>query len=824
MNRINKERKNSLNKHQFKNDDEKFEKESKIKTKKFRRLKIILIILLILIIFTAIKTGIFIANWQSLAQDMISNTPSQVLDIQGNVIAEFGTNKNTKNVSFSDMPDNLKNAYVAIEDQRFYKHSGVDFPRTAAAIFSYIRNLGSSSFGGSSITQQLVKNLTGDNSSKVSRKINEWIKAFALEGVLDKDEILEAYLNIIYVGPNLYGVEMGSNYYFNKSVSELDLAECAFLAGINNSPNSYNPFDDEKDNSEKIEKRTKTVLAKMLELEYINEDDYNLAILQVEKGLNFKQSKIQNSNENTIYSYHTDALLTEIIEDISENKNISTNFAENYIEMAGLKIYSTQDSEIQSEIEKEFSKRKYILKSENDSSATSQAAMVIIDHKTGYVVGCVGGLGTKDTSRGFNRATQALRQTGSAGKPLAVLVPGLEEKIFTPATLYLDEETTFDDGTETGYSPTDYNDYRGIITVRQAVESSQNIPFVRMMEEITPKTSIKYMEKMGITTLTKTDENLNLALGGLDKGISPLEMAAAYSCIANDGIYIEPTFYTKIENSAGKTVFKSKQKQKRSISKQVAYIVQNLLTEPVTGSKGTANYCKISGIDVAAKTGTTNEEYDRWLCGFTPYYTAVTWFGFDLNETIKFNGKNPSGQIWSTVMKSIHSNLSDAKFAAPKSGLETATICPSTGLLAFAECPGAYTEYFLKGTLPSEYCSEHSGTKTNKNSTSEESKVQDTTQTQNQEQKTPSTINKETESSNKNTTITQPSNEDTTIKTPNISEDNVDDSKNTNTVTEESNPSTDNDSQDDDTLGSENTVSPPTTETPVESTDETFEQ
>ena len=822
MNRVGKERRNNLNKHQLKNDENKFEKENKIKSKKFKRIKIVLIILLILIVFTAIKTGIFIANWQSLAQDMISNTPSQVLDIQGNVIAEFGTNKNTKNVSFNEMPDNLKNAYVAIEDQRFYKHSGVDFPRTAAAIFSYIRNLGSSSFGGSSITQQLVKNLTGDNSSKVSRKINEWIKAFAIEGVLDKDEILEAYLNIIYVGPNLYGVEMGSNYYFNKSVSELDLAECAFLAGINNSPNSYNPFDDEKDNSEKIKTRTKTVLAKMLELEYINEEDYNQAILKVENGLKFKQGKIQNSEENIIYSYHTDALLTEIIEEISKKKNISTNFAENYIEMAGLKIYSTQDSEIQSEIEKEFSKNKYILKSENDSSVTSQAAMVVMDHKTGYVVGCVGGLGEKSTSRGFNRATQALRQTGSAGKPLAVLVPGLEEKIFTPATLYLDEETTFDDGTETGYSPTDYNDYRGIITVRQAVESSQNIPFVKMMEEITPKTSIKYMEKMGITTLTKTDENLNLALGGLDKGISPLEMAAAYSCIANDGIYIEPTFYIKIENSAGKTVLKTKQKKKRSISKEVAYIVQSLLTEPVIGSKGTANYCKIPGIDVAAKTGTTNDEYDRWLCGFTPYYTAVTWFGFDLNETIKFNGKNPSGQIWSAVMKSIHSNLDNAKFDMPKSGIETATICPSSGLFAFSECPGAYTEYFIKGTSPTEYCNEHSGGINIKNSNSEQTETQDTTQIPNQEPETSSVINEEPqkESQNENIPSENSSNEENILNTPDSSKNNSDELPNANTVTDDSNISNDNNSQEQENLENENTSS----ETPEESTDDTFEQ
>lgn len=244
---------------------------------KFKKIKIVLIIIFLTLIILAIKTGISISRWQNLAQDMISNTPSQVLDTDGKVIAELGNNKNTKNVSLESMPENLKNAYISIEDQRFYKHSGVDLPRTAAAILSYIRNLGSSSFGGSSITQQLVKNLTGDNSSKVTRKLNEWIKAFALEGVLSKDEILEAYLNIIYVGPNVYGVQMGATYYFDKNVEDLSLVECAFLAGINNAPNSYNPFGD-KDTTEKINKRTKTVLNKMLELKYISESEYNDAI------------------------------------------------------------------------------------------------------------------------------------------------------------------------------------------------------------------------------------------------------------------------------------------------------------------------------------------------------------------------------------------------------------------------------------------------------------------------------------------------------------------------------------------------------------------
>ena len=798
------------------------------KSSKFKKIKIILVIVFILILILAIRTGISISRWQNLAQDMIANTPSTVLDTDGEVIAELGTHKNVKNISLSDMPDNLKNAYISIEDQRFYRHSGVDLPRTGAAILSYISNLGSSSFGGSSITQQLVKNLTGDNSSKVTRKINEWFRAFALEGVLSKDEILETYLNIIYVGPNIYGVEMGANYYFNKSAQDLNLVECAFLAGINNSPNSYNPFDESKDNTEKINSRTKTVLAKMYELEYISESEYNEAIAQVDSGIKFKNGKIETENNSSIYSYHTDALLTEIIEDISEKKHISEDFATNYINMAGLKIYSTQNSKIQDEIEDEFSKKRYILKSQNDSSATSQAAMVIIEQETGYVVGCVGGLGEKTTSRGFNRATQALRQTGSAGKPLAVLAPGLSEKIITPASIYVDEPTTFDDGSDEGYSPTDYNDYRGVITVRQAVESSQNIPFVKMMEQLTPETSIKYMKKMGITTLTDVDNNLNLALGGLDKGISPLEMTAAYACIANDGIYIEPTFYTKIENQVGKTVVKSKQTKKKALSKEVAYILKSLLTEPVVGSQGTAKYCKISGIDVAAKTGTTNEEYDRWLCGFTPYYTASTWFGYDLNETIHFSGKNPAGQIWSNVMKNIHSGLENASFGDPPSGITTVTLCKDSGLLANTGCTNTYTEYFLKNTAPTSYCTTHSGSKINssseqniENNSPTDSTSNNPTQTITQESYTNNTPNISSPSNDSNNTSSDINKPNTnTMATENTLNTNTSYTPDTNTIENDSTDNNNSDSQDEHT----NTIGSDSDNMYGESTDDNFEQ
>ena len=623
----------------------------------------------------------------------------------------FGDEKKKSNISFEEMPDNLKNAYVAIEDERFYKHSGVDIKRTASAIFNYVIHFGSSSFGGSTITQQLVKNITGDNTDSVTRKVKEWWKAWLLETKLSKEEILEGYLNIIYVGPSIYGVDSGAKYYFNKSASELSLEECAFLAGINHSPNSYNPFSD-TDNSEKIKNRTITVLDKMKELGYIDETSYNEAVSNVNSGLNFKNGEVDAKSDG-VYSYHTDALITEITNDIEKKYNISEEFATNYINMAGLTIHSTEDSKIQEETEKEFEKSKYVLKSKTGGD-NSQAAMIVMDHKTGNVLSCVGALGKKDISRPFNRATQSTRQTGSSIKPLAILAPAIDKKIITASSVYDDTEKDFEDG----YHPVDYNKALGEITVRRAVESSQNIPFVEIMEELTPKTAIKYLEKMGITTLTKNDEGLPLALGGLDKGISPLQMAGAYSTIANDGIYIEPTFYTKIDRKNGSKILESKQEKRRVFSKEVAYILKSLLTEPVLGKNGTATYCKISGVDVAAKTGTTDENYDRWLCGFTPYYTAVTWYGFDQNETIDFNGRNPAGLIWANVMARIHAGLQKASFEKP-SGVLSITVCSETGKVANTGCPNTYTEYFLWFTTPDD-CDKHKGGKLDSSNTTKE--------------------------------------------------------------------------------------------------------
>ena len=679
--------------------------------KKRKLKKIIITVIIVIILIVGIVLGVSAHTWKTLAQEMMNNQNSIVIDTDGNTIAKLGGEREQIPISYEEIPENLKNAYVAIEDERFYSHHGVDIRRTASAIASYVIHFGSSSFGGSTITQQLVKNLTGDSSDSIMRKVKEWWKAWQLETCLSKEEILEGYLNVIYVGPSIYGVEAGARYYFNKSASELSLAECAFLAGINHSPNSYNPFTDE-DNSQDIKDRTNTVLSKMLELEYITETEEQAATAELENGLNFRKGEIESGDG--VYSYHTDALINEITEDIADKYNISETFATNYINMAGLTIHSTQDSSIQEQTETEFEKSKYSRASKIGGNS-SQAAMVIIDHTTGQVLGCVGGLGEKTEARPLNRATQSVRQTGSSIKPLAVLAPAIDKKIITAASIYDDTEKDFADG----YHPVDYGKQLGNITVRRAVESSQNIPFVEIMEELKSKNAIKYMEKMGISTLTKEDESLVLALGGLQVGISPLEMAAGYATIANDGEYIEPVFYSRIDNKSGENILEPKQETRRVFSKEVAYILKSILTQPVVGSNGTATYCKISGVDVAAKTGTTDENYDRWLCGFTPYYTAVTWYGYDQNETVEFNNRNPAGLLWANVMSRIHAGLQTARFEKPNT-VSSATICAETGKRARTGCTNTYIEYFLWLTVPG-LCDEHSGSEvdnSNSNDTS----------------------------------------------------------------------------------------------------------
>lgn len=682
-------------------------------------LKITLIILLLVIVVgTGIVAGLVFGSFKDdFSIDMTELVLSQnsiILDSEGNVLAELTGDENRKTITLQEMTPYLPKAYVAIEDERFDTHHGVDIKRTGAAILSFVTNGGKSTAGGgSTITQQVVKNVTQDKEDSgiegVIRKLKEWVKAYQIEDVMSKDQILELYLNLIFVGGKNYGVEIGAEYYFNTTAKDLSIAQCAFLAGINHSPNRYNPYSG-NDVTERISKRTKTVLSQMKKLEYITQEEYDTAIAEVDAGFKF-----ENGAKGNVYSSHTDAVISQVIEQIMEEKQISKNAAETYLYSSGLKIYSTQVSSVQSAMEEEVKKKKYLVESretkgKKDVEAIyAQAAMVVIEPSTGYVVGCVGQIGEKTTSRGQNRATQSTRSTGSSFKPLATLIPGIEEGIITAATVYDNTTTVFNKGKTQEYTPKNYNNnHLGMKTVRSSVTTSQNIPFVKIMAELGTEKALEYLKKMGISTLDDThDSGLSLAIGGLYNGVSPLEMAGAYASIANNGTYIEPTFYSKIEDSNGKVILQPNQKTEKVCSEDTAYIVKSLLTSVVKDSGGTASYCKISGIDVAAKTGTTNDDYDRWLCGFTNYYAGAAWFGFDKQEDVDFSG-NPAGQIFAGVMKEIHKGLENSTFEQT-ANIVTARVCSVSGRLATNRCTDTYSEIFIKDNLPEE-CDAHKGT------------------------------------------------------------------------------------------------------------------
>ena len=637
---------------------------------------------------------------------VIKVSNSVIVDQNGTVLADLSGDEKRKIITLEEMAEYLPKAYIAIEDERFYEHSGVDFKRTAGAIANTLLN-GNSSYGGSTITQQLVKNITNDNESTgiegIKRKIREWQRAYQVERMISKEQILELYLNILFVGANnLHGVELGAEYYFNKSAKDLSLAECAFMAGINHSPNSYNPYSTTVDNLEKINNRTITVLDKMKELGYISEEEYQNAVTDVQNGLQFGTGEIMGGS---VFSYHTDAVISQVVEQVMEEKNMTEQMAKNYVYSSGLTIHSTVDMNIQNRLEEEYAKEKYIIKGrERNSDGTllnehSESGMAIVDYKKGNVVAVVGGFGEK-TSAGWNRATQMEKQTGSSMKPLADVAPALQEKIITAATVYDDGSTRFGKN----YEPKNYNGFKGLINIRSFIRTSQNIPAVKIMVELTPKKSLEYLQNMGISSLDPvTDNVLSLALGGMTSGVSPLEMASAYGTIANDGVYISPTFYTSVTDANGETVLTPKQETRQVISKQNAYIMKTIIQEPVK-SGGTATYCAIPGIDVAAKTGTTDNDYDRWLCGFTPYYSAATWYGYDNSETVYFSG-NPAGQIWDAVMTDIHKDLPSATFVRPE-GIVEKTVCKTTGCLASKNCTNTYTEIFTEDNLPQQ-CKNH---------------------------------------------------------------------------------------------------------------------
>lgn len=713
------------------NENEKTKK-YKIKTKKHKRvwknIKIaILVILFILIVLAGIAIGkiygIFKEAKINIEDVVIKYENSVVKDMEGNTIAVLSGDENREYVSISEMSQYLPKAFVAIEDERFYEHKGVDIKRTGAATVKYVLSkigIGSANYGGSTITQQFLKVLTEENERTWQRKVKEIARAHYLEQQLSKSQILEMYLNLIFLGGRSFGVEVASNYYFSKSAKDLTLAESAFLAGINNSPNNYNPFSTEQSDKDKVKRRTKIVLDKMHELSKenpehkaaITEEEYKTAIAEIENGLAFNKGTIIQ----TIFSYHTDAAINQVKKELKEkHPDWTKEYLDYYVKSGGLTIYTTQRTDIQKIMEEEVKRDKYIEYSkyefdEAGNPVTIQTAMVLIDHKTGYVLATVGGIGEKTTAFGLNRVTQSYRQPGSSAKPLAVLCPGIDSGIITAGSVY--DDIRYTSGKYANFKNYGHV-YKGLTTVRYAIATSQNIPMLKAISDVGTDRSAEFLKSVGIYPASEEQINITMALGSIEA--SPLQMAAAYASIANDGVYIEPTFYTKVVDSEGNIVLQAEQESRTVMSTATAYIVKEILTEVVRSGAG--GYAGISGISVGVKTGTSSNDTDRWFCGFTPYYTAATWYGYDNNikkEQVRSVSINNAGKIWDGVMEQIHTGLPKARFSDTRpNNVTTATICKCSGKLATEVCKNdprgnqVYTEYFIKGTVPTEECTCH---------------------------------------------------------------------------------------------------------------------
>lgn len=706
-----------------------------------------------------------------------------VYDIEGKQTAKLvSTDSNRIPVTIDMVPEDLQHAFVAIEDARFYEHNGIDIKGIIRAGVVGIQNRHFSE-GASTITQQLLKNnvftdWTSEDSmaDKFKRKFQEQYLALELEKVMDKDTILINYMNTINLGQNTLGVQAASQRYFNKSVSDLTLSECAVIAAITQNPSRLNPITHPDDNAKRREK----VLNNMKDEGYITQEEYDEAMADdVYSRIQIVDSETEDTAVNT---YFVDALVDDVLEDlIAAGYNETQAFTLLY--SGGLKIYSTQDPKIQKICDDAFADEsnfpantKWYLnyeltieKSNGDKENHStemfrtfwrenrsasfnliyasqeeayqdievykeamlgrgdevfaetisltpqpQVSIVVEDQSTGYVVAMEGGRGAKTASRTLNRATDTARQPGSTFKVVSTYAPALDSAGLTLATIMNDAPFNYADGRPVAnwYGET----YRGLSSLREGIAQSMNIVAVKTLTQITPQLGFDYLVNFGFTTLEErkeingkvySDIQQALALGGITNGVTNEELNAAYACIANGGTYIKPKLYTKVLDHDGNIILDNTIPQSRQVIKEsTAFLLTNAMVDVVTvGTGGSVNF---GGMAIAGKTGTTSDYNDVWFAGYTPYYTATTWAGFDNNVKLSGDEKNLAKKLWRSVMAQIHEELPNEPFNIP-SGIVTATVCSRSGKLPIdGLCNGTLrTEYFAEGTVPTQTCDVH---------------------------------------------------------------------------------------------------------------------
>ncbi len=621
-------------------------------------------------------------------------------------------------VSINDVSQNVIYAIVAGEDERFYKHKGVDWKRTLGSFANMFLDFWDTKQGGSTITQQLVKNLTGDDEQSSIRKIREIMRARNIEKTYAKDTIMECYMNVVYFGNNCYGIETAAEYYFGKSASELTAAEAACITAITKSPDGYDPI--KKPEANKT--RREWIINNMYEINKIYNGERGITKKERDEALKQElvfvnkssdaekkeESAEEETKENTGYSYFTDAVINQVIEDLMESKDYTYEYAENMVFRGGLRIYATVDTKAQAAVDTVFTT------DDNWSQVygtkqKAQGAITVMDY-SGHIVALAGGRGEKTDRRGLNRAVDSPRQPGSTMKPIGAYAPALEDNLITWSTKV--ENTTIKLGGVTFKNAGGYTS--DPVTIQKAIQSSYNLVAVRVLNKYGAQKSFDFVtKKFGITTLIESemidgkeysDIGISqLALGGSTYGLTTAEEAAAYATFGNGGLYYAPTTYTVVKDQSNKTLLEYDDEPIEALSADTAFIMNKMMQTVVTGGTGSA--AAFDGWEIFGKTGTTNDDKDRWFAGGTPRYVASCWFGCDKPYSLSrlSSGTNPALRLWRASMQGIHQGKSKTSF--PKcSTVMQAEYCVATGGIATDKCAEKATGYYKEKYAP--VCSE----------------------------------------------------------------------------------------------------------------------
>ena len=646
---------------------------------------------------------------------------------------EYQTVYGTENriwVDFDQMPDALWQAAVAIEDHRFFEHQGVDWKRTLGAAVNFFTQ-SQDTFGGSTLTQQVLKNMTQDDGNTVNRKVREIFRALEFEKHYTKWEILEFYLNTIYLGQGCYGVQTAAEFYFGKDVSELDVAECASHIAITNNPSIYGPMSTvtfkQEDGSVKTarqenKERQELILDRMAGgneevgvtgLDYLSPEEAEAAKaeeLHFTDGTTSAEDIVSEATGGThINSWFVDQVLRDVSADLAELYSISTKEALTRIYNSGYNIYTTLDPEIQEIAESVYEDRGSLNNLTSVSGQPIQSGITIIDPSTGNIVAMVGKMGEKKGNLEWNFATDT-QQPGSSIKPLTAYAPALDAGVVSPATTFDNYPVRLLNGNP--WPKNSPNTYTGWTSVRDGIRSSINTIAVQTLEKVGVTAAYNFATQNLGLSLVPEDMNVSpLGLGGLTYGLSTVEMAAAYSAFANNGVYNEPKTYVKVlANDNTTVVLENETEQRVAMKETTAYLMTSMLQNAV--SNGTGGAARFSGMHIAGKTGTTNDNFDRYFVGYTPYYCAAVWVGYENNERISYS-VNPAASLWRQVMEKVHADLPDKSFSRPSSGLTTVTVCADSGMLVTDACradprQNRVVQFEVAvGTEPKEECTLH---------------------------------------------------------------------------------------------------------------------